>query len=317
MRIAVFGTGSVGGYFGGRLAQAGQQVSFIARGEHLRALQTDGLRVESPKGDFHLNPVQATDDPASVGPVDAVLVCVKAWQVPHTAHAIRPLMDAGTFVVPLQNGVEAPEQLAAVLGREAVLGGLCRIASMIAAPGHIRHLGIEPYIAFGEVDGRPSQRAARLQEAFTRAEVWAEVSPDIRAAMWEKFLFIASISGVGAVTRTPVGVFRDLPQTRRLLEQALAEVAEVARAQAVNLAEDIVPRTLSFIDGLPGHTTASMQRDIMEGRPSELSAQNGSVVRLGDEKGVTTPVHDFLYASLLPQEMLARGEIPFEAFNNG
>lgn len=307
MRIAVFGAGAVGGYFGGRLAQAGEEVIFIARGEHLQAMRRQGLQVESILGDFHLYPVQATDDPAQVGPVDVVLVGVKAWQVPEAARAMRPLVGPESFVVPLQNGVEAPDQLAAVLGPEHVLGGLCKIFSARVGPGRIRHAGAEPYIAFGELDNRPSERAERLRQAFLRAGVKAEVPPDIQAAMWEKFLFIASLGGVGAVTRAPVGVLRSLPQTRQMLLQAMEEIVAVAQARGIALAGDAVDRAMAFVDSLPPGATASMQRDILEGRPSELEAQNGAVVRLGREVGVATPLHTFLYHSLLPQERRARG----------
>jgi len=311
MRIAVFGAGGAGGYFGGRLAQAGEDVVFIARGEHLRAMREHGLRVDSLKGDFVIRLAQATDDPSQVGPVDAVLVCVKAWDVPAAAQAMRPLVGPETFVVPLENGVEAPDQLAAVLGAEHVLGGLARIISFIAEPGHIRHTGAEPYVAFGELDRRPSQRAERLRRAFARAGVTAEIPPDIQVAMWEKFLFIAAISGVGAVTRAPAGIMRSLPETRQMLEQAMREVFAVARARGIALPEEVVAKTMAYIDSLPPDGTASMQRDIIAGRPSELEYQNGTVVRLGRESGVPTPTHAFIYASLLPQELRARGQAQF------
>ncbi len=312
MRIAIFGSGGVGGYFGGRLAQAGEEVIFIARGEHLRAIQTQGLRVDSIKGDFIIRPAQATDNPAEVGTVDVILVGVKAWDVPEAAQLMRPMVGPETFVVPLENGVEAPDQLAAVLGREHVLGGLCKIISAIVAPGHIRHAGIDPYIAFGELDGRKSERAERLRQAFAKAiGVTAEVSPDIQAAMWEKFVFIAAISGVGAVTRAPAGVLRSLPETRQMLEQAMREILAVARARGVALADEVIPQTMAFIDALPANGTASMQRDILSGRPSELEYQNGTVARLGRELGVPTPVNAFIYASLLPQELRARGKLEF------
>jgi len=218
MRIAVFGTGGVGGYFGGRLAQAGEEVTFIARGAHLQAICEQGLRVESPKGHFTVHPARATSDPDEVGPVDYVLVGVKAWQVPEAARAIAPMVGEGTAVIPLQNGVEAPGQLSAVLGAEHVLGGLCQISALVAGPGLIRHVGIEPYIAFGELEGQgPSTRAERLRAAFERAGVNAEIPKDIQAALWNKYLFIAAFSGVGAVTRAPIGVIRSLPETRALL----------------------------------------------------------------------------------------------------
>lgn len=311
MRIAVFGAGGVGGYFGGRLAQSGEHVIFIARGAHLHAMQTQGLRVDSIAGDFYLPKVEATDTPAHVGVVDVILVAVKAWQVPEAALAMRPMVGTSTAVIPLENGVEAPAQLREVLGEGPVLGGLCQISAHVHAPGHIRHVGVEPYIAFGELDGRPSQRAMQLLETFRRAGVKAEVPEDILAAMWRKFTFIASISGVGAVTRAPVGVVRSLPETRAMLIQAIEEVVAVARARQVNLPEDIVTKTLAFIDQLAPTVLASMQRDIMEGKPSELEAQNGAVVRMGKEAGVHTPTHTFIYASLLPQERKARQELNF------
>ncbi len=314
MRIAVFGAGAVGGYFGGRLAQAGEDVVLIARGEHLRAMQTHGLRVESIEGDFTVRPVEATDDLAAAGVVDAILVAVKAWQVPQAAREMRPMVGPETFVVPLENGVEAPSQLAAVLGEDRVLGGLCRIISALVAPGHIRHAGISPTIAFGELDGRRSERAERLRDAFQRAKgVTPTIPPDIRVAMWEKFLFIAALSGVGAVTRAPVGVLRSLPETRHMLEQAMDEILAVAHARDVALPQETVAETMAFIDGLPPDGTASMQRDVIAGRPSELESQNGAVVRLGREAEVETPLHAFIYRSLLPQERRARGEIAIDA----
>jgi 2-dehydropantoate 2-reductase len=311
MRIAVFGTGAVGGYFGGRLDQAGEEVVFIARGEQLRALRDRGLRVDSLKGDFVVRPVQATDDPAQVGIVDAVLVGVKAWQVTEAAQAMRPLVGPETFVVPLQNGVEAPSQLAAVLGAEHVLGGLCRIVSFVVEPGHVRHAGLEPYVALGELDNHPSKRVEKLREAFTRAGVTAEIPPDIQVATWEKFLFIASFSGVGAVTRAPAGVLRSLPETRQMLEQAMHEILALAWAWEIGLPEETIRQTMALINSLPPGGTASMQRDIMEGRPSELETQSGAVVRLGQEVGVATPLHTFIYHSLLPLEQRARGQVQF------
>ncbi|MGW8250029.1 MAG: ketopantoate reductase family protein, partial [Anaerolineales bacterium] len=196
-----------------------------------------------------------------------------------------------------------------VLGVDKVLGGLCRISAMIAEPGRIRHAGIEPYIAFGELDRHTSRRCERLQAAFERAGVWAEVPPDIQSAMWEKFVFIAAMSGVGAVTRMPVGIFRSIPETRRMLVDAVQESVDVALGRGIGAPANLMTKTMDLIDGLPPGATASMQRDIMEGRPSELDSQNGAVVRLGGEADVPTPAHSFLYASLLPQELQARRQI--------
>lgn len=311
MRIAVFGTGGVGGFFGGKLAKAGEEVIFIARGSHLDAIRRDGLRVESVGGDFNIYPAHAERDPAKVGMVDIVLLGVKAWQVPEAAQAIRPLVGSATMVIPLQNGVEAAAQLAAVLGEQHAAGGLCRISSLVAAPGLIRHVGIEPYIGFNWLDGHADQRLEALQAAFGRVGVKADIPADILVKVWEKFVFIAAISGVGAVTRAPAGALRSVPETRRMLEAAIYEVAAVGRASGVALAEQLEQNTLCFIDSLPPGTMTSMQRDISENRPSELECQNGAVVRMGQTYGVPTPVHAFIYASLLPQEALARGQISF------
>jgi 2-dehydropantoate 2-reductase len=314
LTFAVFGTGAVGGYFGGRLAEAGEDVRFIARGGHLAAIRERGLRVSSVDGDFAIHPARVADDPAAIGPVDVVLVGVKAWQVSEAALALRPLLGERTFVVPLQNGIEAPDQLASVLGAGRVLGGLCRILASLDGPGHIRHTGVTPYIAFGELDGSKSDRVERLRRALGRTRgVTVDVPPDIGIAMWSKFLFIAAWSGVGALTREPIGVIRSRPQSRELLRQALEEIYAVAVRSHIALPADSVEKTLAFVDGLPADGTASMQRDVMQGRPSELEAHVGAVVRLGERLGVAVPVHRMIYEALLPLERKARGELEFTA----
>jgi 2-dehydropantoate 2-reductase len=312
MRIAVFGAGSVGGYFGGRLALAGEDVVFIARGTHLQAMRAQGLRVESPKGDFTVPSVQATDEPTQVGPVEAILLAVKAWQVPEAAQAIRPMLGPETCVVPLQNGLEAPAQVAAAVGPQRVLGGTCVISSTIAAPGSIRHLGLDPSIAFGELDDRPSPRAEHLREAFIGAGVTAIIPADIQVAIWEKFMAIR-FGPVGAVARAPAGVLRSVPETRRLVEQACVETLTVARARGIALAEDSPAKTMTALDSIAPGIIASLQRDIEAGRPSELDALTGALVRLGAEVGVVTPLHAFIYHTLLPQELRARGQLQFPA----
>lgn len=308
MRIAVVGVGGVGGYFGGKLAKVGADVVFIARGAALEALRARGLRVDSIGGDFVVDHVTATDDPAGVGAVDAVLFAVKAWQIPEAAERVKPLVGPETIVVPLENGMEAPEQLAAVFGPEHVLGGLCGIVAYIVEPGHIRHAGVEPFVMFGELDGRPSVRAERLREEFVRAGVKADPSQDIRHAMWSKFLFITPMSGIGALTRVPIGVWRAMPEPRALAVRAIHEIIAVAAARGVTLGDEAVDRTLARYDGLPPEATSSLQRDVMEGKPSELDAQLGAVARMARAAGVATPVCDFLLAMLLPQEARARGQ---------
>lgn len=312
MRIAIYGAGAVGGYFGGRLAQAGQEVVFISRGPTLQALQSQGLRVDSLAGDFVVQPVQATDDPTTVEPVDLILVAVKAWQVPAVAANMQPLVGPDTLVLPLQNGIEAPGQLAAVLGREHVLGGSCVIAAEVVAPGHIRHAGAQPAINMGELDNRRTARIESVQHTLAQCQgVTANIVNDITAALWQKFLVIAPWSGVGAVTRTPLYTLCRHPETRPLLQAAIAEVETVARAHGVALPPTIAADTLTRLEQFGPGLLASMQRDIMQGRPSELEAQTGAVVRLGQAAGVATPVNSFIYASLLLQEQKARGETRF------
>jgi 2-dehydropantoate 2-reductase len=312
MRIAIFGAGAVGGYFGGRLAQAGEDVVFIARSEHLQVMRNRGLRVDSINGDFVLQSVNATDDPAKIGFVDVILVCVKAWQMKDAMQTMRPMIGPHTFVVPLENGVEAPSQLSAGLGKEHVLGGLCGLFSYIAGPGHIRHIGTDPFIKFGELDNSQSERVERLRLTFDRASgLTAEIPTDIHVAMWQKFIFITAFGGVGAVSRAPIGILRVQSGTRQMLEQAIGEIYNVARARDIALSNKVIGKTMEFMDSLPPDATASMQRDIMNGKPSELEFQNGAVVRLGQEAGVETPVNNLIYQSLLPMELRARGQLQF------
>lgn len=311
MRFAIFGVGGVGGYYGGRLAQAGHDLTFIARGEHLRAIQEQGLRVESVKGDFTIYPAQATDDPAAVGPVDVVILGVKTWQVPEAAEAIRPLIGPETVVLPLQNGVEAPDQLAAVCGREHVLGGLTKIFSFIIGPGHIRHVGGPASISFGELDNQSRPRTNQLLTVLQEAGIAADIAPQIQVALWEKMLFVVSLGGVGAVTRAPIGIIRSIPETRAMLEEAMGEISAVARVRQIALEDNVVARTMLFVDSQPAAAVSSLQRDISAGRPSELEAWNGAVVRLGRQANVPTPLHDYIYRSLLPSELQARGQLQY------
>jgi 2-dehydropantoate 2-reductase len=306
LRIAVFGAGAVGGYYGTRLAQGGHEVSLVARGAHLAAIREGGLRLESVAGDAILHPSLATDRPEEIGEVEWVICGVKAWQLEAAARAMRPLVGEAGSVLPLQNGVEAADVLAAQLGASRVVGGTTWILSEVAAPGLIRHSGAEPRIVVGELGGGSSARVDGLAEAFQKAGVRAEVSADVRSEIWSKFLFIAAVSGVGAVTRLPLGAWRDVPQTRALFRAAIEEAASVARARGVALDADVVERTLSFADSLPPHSTASMQRDLAEGRPSELDAQSAALVRLARESGVEVPTHAFIEAALRPSEERAR-----------
>jgi 2-dehydropantoate 2-reductase len=310
--MAIFGTGGVGGYLGARLAEAGQEVVLIARGAHLEAIRRHGLRLESIAGDAEVRPALATDNPAEAGPADSVIVATKTWQLPEAARALGPMVGPETTVLPVLNGVEAADVLAETLGRERVLGGLCGMISFLAGPGRIRHTGADPWVTFGELDGSTTERIRRLEETLRRCRgLRVEVTTEIHVALWEKFSFITATGGVGAVTRAPMGAFRSVPESRRLLEEAMREVVEVARARGVPIRDEVVAERMRFVDGLEPHGTSSMQRDILAGRRSELDEWNGAVVRLGREAGVETPAHAAMYAALLPQELRARGELLF------
>ena len=302
MKIAIMGSGGVGGYFGGMLAHAGEDVTFIARGEHLRALRENGLRVESVHGDFAVVPLQVTDDPATVGPVNLVIFATKTYHIDEAARAMRPFVGPNTAVLPLQNGVDAAERTAAILGPDPVLGGACWVVSTIAAPGVIRQSSSFHRIVVGEFDGRITPRVEEIVAAFRRSGISAEASSEINKVRWSKFAFIAAFSSVGAVTRVPAGEIMACAETRALLEGAVREVEAVARAACVPLDPDVVPQTMEFCARLAPDATASMQRDILEARRSELESIVGIVGRLGARLGVPTPVFRFLYAALLPQE---------------
>ena len=312
MRIAIFGAGGIGGYLGGRLSQAGEEVVLIARGEHLSAIREHGLMVDSIKGDFVATPSLATDNPTEAGPVDVVILGVKGWQVHDAAMAMRPMIGPETFVVPMQNGVDAPAQLASVLGERAVLVGLGGLISYIVGPGHILHAGGEPFVSFGELDNSTTERTQRLLRAFQNAGVRANIPSNIYAALWGKLAFMAANSGIGAVTRVSSGQWRSVPESWEMARQVVSEVLAVAAGQGIKMPGDAFASAIARLEGSPPNGTSSMQRDLMEGRPSELEVQIGSVVRLGKEAEVPTPVNSFIYHSLLPQEKKARGEFPTE-----
>jgi 2-dehydropantoate 2-reductase len=290
MRIAVFGAGGIGGYLGARLAQAGDDVVLIARGPHLAAIQAHGLFVESPTGDFHITPSIATDHPQDVGVVDVVLLGVKAWDVRAAAAAIRPMVGATTGVLTLQNGVEAPTEVAELVGPDHVMVGVTPVRSVIAAPGRLRHLGgIDPHLTLGEIDNRASARVEHIRTALTKVQVTVHVPEDIQAWLWWKFVGAATLGGIGAVARVPTGVWRQIPQVRGMVEGVAQEVVAVARARGVHPAADVIEQIQRVIDALPPAHRTSMHEEILEGRPSELEYWSGAVVRLGREAGVATP----------------------------
>ncbi len=300
MRIAVLGAGAVGGYFGARLAAAGEDVAFIARGAHLAALRRDGLTVQSANGDVHVRPVTATDDPAQVGPVDLVLFAVKLWDTEASAAAARPMMGPETAIATFQNGVESIDTLGRVLGPQRVIGGSAFIAAVVAEPGVVRHTGTLARLVFGEPDGRRSGRVAALLGACRRAGIDGEASDRIVPAIWDKFIFLAALSGVTTLTRQPIGPIRGNPSSRALFVDAMAEVAALGRALGVAVRADIVDRHAALLDTLPADMQASMLHDLDRGRRLELPWLSGAVVRLGDHHGVPTPTHRLIAAALAP-----------------
>ncbi|MEV7094602.1 2-dehydropantoate 2-reductase [Amycolatopsis sp. NPDC051045] len=300
MKFAIIGAGGLGGFFGARLTAAGHDVSFLARGEHLTALRERGLTVLGPEATTL--PVHATGDPAELGTADAVLLAVKTWQLDAAVAALAPVVDADTAVITLQNGVEAPAQVARVLGKDAVLPGVAKVIAALAGPGTIRHVGGAGSLDVAEWDNRASERVERIRAAFAGAGIGTTPPADIWADLWAKFLFIAPAGGLGAVTGATFGELRHHPETRRTLHAAMAEIEQLARASGVDLPTGVVAATLAFLDGQPAEGTTSLQRDIAAGRPSESDAWTGAVVRLGREAGIPTPVNDVLYAVLRLRE---------------
>ncbi len=297
-QIAVIGAGGVGGFFGGRLAQSGSDVIFIARGAHLDALRTTGLQVRSYHGDFSLEHVRATSDPREIGPVDYVLVCVKSWDTPAAAELARPLIGPETAVISLQNGVENEDQLAAVLGPEHVMGGLAYIIARIAAPGVIEQIGPIAKVIIGERDGRRTPRAEAFTEEARAAGIDLDLSSEIESDIWRKFLYICAFSGTCTLTRTPLGpVLRD-PDTRALFVACMSEVKALADAKGIPLEHDLVQAQLARADGFPPDVTPSMLTDLQRGNRLELDWLNGAVARMGQALAVATPANQFIYTAL-------------------
>jgi len=298
MRIAVMGTGGVGGYFGGRLAASGEDVTFIARGAHLAAMRQRGLAITSALGYAHVAPVQATDDPASIGPVDLVLFTVKLYDTDVAGEAIRPLIGPDTGVVTFQNGITGTEVLVQQLGAPHVLGGVAKIAAVIAEPGVIRNTGTFAELVFGELDGRATERVTALAAALEAAGVSHRVSSDIRGDIWDKMVFLSTFAGVTSLLRLPIGPIRSDPQTRTLLHDGLAEALAVANAEGAGLPEDSVERILGLIDGLPHEGKSSMLHDLEAGRRLEVGWLSGTIARLGDQHGLAVSTHRLIASAL-------------------
>jgi len=304
MRIGIVGAGGVGGLIAGLLARAGHGVALVARGRAREAIQERGLRIDSPLGVFTAR--VDTGSPQELAPVDAVLLAVKTWQVPEVAATLGPMLGRDTLVATLQNGVDAPDQCVEVLGPERVFGGICHVLSWIVEPGSIKHVAAAPRVTLGPWRTPIDGRIHALKQALESAGVPVRIPEDFPAALWDKFLFIASFGGVGAVTRAGAGALRTIPQTRQLLVGAFEEVQTLANAKQVALRPDSVAKALALVDVLPEDSIASLQRDVVAGRPSEVDSLSGAAARIGTELGVSVPIHAAIYAALLPQERAAR-----------
>ncbi len=300
MKIAFLGAGGVGGYFGGRLAAAGEDVTFLARGRHLEAVRREGLFLAGPEETVRVHPVRATDQASEVGPVDLVVVAVKHWDLEEAAAVARRLVGPATEVVSFLNGVEAPDILAREVGRDRVLGGVAYIVAWIDAPGRIRHGASITRLALGGLAGRRSQTAEAFAGACVRAGFEAALPAAIEVTIWEKFVFLAAVSGVTAASRLPIGPLRADRGARDLIARAMQESAALARARGIPLPEDVVDRQLALCDRLPADSVSSMLTDLTKGNRLELPWLSGAAMRLGRESGVETPVHTFLCGILGP-----------------
>ena len=303
MRIAVIGAGGVGGGFGAALATAGADVTFIARGAHLAAMKSQGLKVQGGRGDTHLVPTQATDDPESVGPVDIVLFCVKLWDVESAGQAIKPLVGPETAVIPLQNGIDAAERLIPILGENAVMGGVAQISASIVAPGVIQQVGTFMRMIFGEFDGKRRKRGEDFLALCLKAGFDATLSEQILTELWMKFVVLATNASMTALARQPIGKLRDDPDLRPIFMAACQETIAVGRARGVALPADALERTLHFLDHAPPTMKASMALDLERGNRLELPWLGGKVVELGRRLGIPTPAHGMMYAMLKPYIM--------------
>jgi len=306
MKIIVVGAGGVGGYFGARLVEAGLDVTFIARGKHLDSILKNGLLLKSIDGDYTVFPVKATDNINEIENPDLIILAVKSWQVPEVAKQIQPVLTKNTMILPLQNGVDNVEKLATIIDEKHILAGFCKIYSKVEDYGIIDHFAYTPELFFGELDNKKSERILRLKEVFDKAKFKTIIPEDIQAEIWKKFLFICTVSGLGALTRVTIGAMVENIETRNLLQRTAEEIFAISRAKNINLPNDIVTSIMSFIDKQSYGSTASTQRDIMEGRPSELENFNGYIVKQGKLLGINTPVNSFIYNCLLPQELNAR-----------
>jgi 2-dehydropantoate 2-reductase len=300
MRIAVIGAGGVGGYFGARLAQAGHDVAFVARGAHLAAIRERGLAIESARGNATITGATATDDAATLAPCDVIMFCVKLWDVESAARQIAPLVAKGGVAIPFQNGLASPEILTRALGAARVVGGVAYIAATVRAPGVIAHTGTMARLRVGAFPGGPADRAAAFVAACAKAGIETELSEDIERALWEKFCFLSAFSGCTCLIRQPIGAVRGDPDVRNTFAAAMREGWTVGRARGVALADDYVAKQLAAADSLPADMKSSMLNDLLAGNRLEAPWLSGAVARMAAEAGLPAPVSATLFSAVKP-----------------
>jgi 2-dehydropantoate 2-reductase len=291
LRIAVMGSGGVGGYFGARLAQGGADVHFVARGAHLAAMREHGLVIEGGPQSIHVPKVHVTDDPRTIGPVDLVMFCVKLWDTESAARSLLPIMAPQTGIISFQNGVQKDDMLRPIFGKEAIMGGAAYVGTAISRPGVIAQTGPLQRLVMGEYDGRRSARLERFYQACRRGGINAEISEDIRRSIWEKYVGLVAMSGATTAMRHTIGPIRSNPLTREFLLDLAREVVAVGRAHGVGLPADYAEQRTAFFDGWPPEMTTSMHHDLQQGRPLEVQWLSGGVVELGAAAGVATPMN--------------------------
>jgi 2-dehydropantoate 2-reductase len=305
MKTAIIGSGGVGGYFGAKIASAGHDVTFLARGAHAAAMKLKGLQIKSVDGDFHLEQVKLKESIAEMEPADLVLLGVKAWQIKEIREELKAIVHDKTMIVPLQNGLLAADELVKAIDQKNILAGLCRIMSKIEEPGVIHHWGVTPAIVFGELNKTITPRVQQLNEFLSSAGIESFVSDDMEMELWKKFIPIC-VSGLLAVTRTNYGELRELPETRRMMIDLMEENFALAQKLEINITRDFMDKAIAAIDRLPYDSTSSLTRDVLQCKPSEIYYQNGTAVKLGEELGIPTPVNRFVFHCILPGEIKAR-----------
>jgi len=306
MKIGIIGAGGVGGYFGACLAKAGFETTFVARGEQLKAMKSNGLEIKSIKGNFHVQNINVTEQISDIKNPGLIIIGVKAWQIKEIREDLKGILHNESILLPLQNGIMAYDELAEKIDKKNIIAGLCRIISKVEKPGVINHFAVNPTIVFGEMDKTISPRLEKMHGLFQNAGIDSEVSQDIEADLWKKFIAIC-VSGLLAVSKTTYGEIRGIKETREMMIGLLNEIFTLASKIGVNIENDFVDKTISFFDTFPKDSTSSLTRDVLAGKPSEIDYQNGTVVKLAEKYGVNVPINKFVYNCILPMEMKARG----------